>query len=42
MRCRCLQHFPAKWTRFAVKKMLASTNYAAMAPAAGTTRRVIF
>jgi hypothetical protein len=34
--------FSGKVTRFAVKKMLASTNDAAMAPAAGTTRRVIF
>jgi len=42
MRCRYLRHFPAKVDRFAVKKMLASTNSAAMAPAAGTTRRPVF
>jgi hypothetical protein len=37
-----LQHFPASGNRFAVVKMLASSGSAAMAPAAGTTRRAIF
>jgi hypothetical protein len=42
MRCRWLGYFPASGTPVAPKKMLASTNYAAMALAAGTARRVIF
>jgi hypothetical protein len=42
MRRRWLKCFPAKWSRFAVKKMRALTTFAAMAPAAGTVRRLIF
>jgi hypothetical protein len=40
MRCRWLEHFPAKRSWFAVKKMRALTVSAAMAPAAGTARRL--
>jgi hypothetical protein len=34
MRCRWLEHFPAKWSRFAAKKMRALTVPATMAAAA--------
>jgi hypothetical protein len=38
-----LEHFPAKWKPVCREKMLSLLeNDAAMAPAAGTTRRAIF
>jgi hypothetical protein len=40
MRCRWLEHFPAKWSRFAVKKMRFNGS-AAMAPEAETARHPI-